>query len=243
MKRRVTQTHFGAGTPHKNYPNKLTPSQHTHTHNMRLATEACLQQSVNFLWQQYCYERKLYMCIPINVYDMITTWYNFSFLFKLSVLLMKWMMYVCKQHYKLYIFTIYGIWNTAIIDHTYNSLVEKSWSTQKYYEKIRFINIFVTCFCAVDKSFYFTWLTIHIRITNSRLRLQFVDDCCVWFLGAWGAPTTMNSIWQRQHTNKQTDRQTNIQTMNTIYATSLSFVQNNCLHCFLYELFSMCSRC
>lgn len=117
---------------------------------------------------------------------------------------------VCKQHYKLYIFTIYGIWNNAIIDHTYNSLVEKSWSTQKYYEKIRFINIFVTCFCAVDKSFYFTWLTIHIRITNSRLRLRFVDDCCVWFLGAWGAPTTMNSIWQRQQTktNRQTDKYT-----------------------------------
>lgn len=63
------------------------------------------------------------MCIPINVYDMITTWYIFSFLFKLSVLLMKWMMYVSSIIN--YIFTIYGIWNNAIIDHTYNSLVEK----------------------------------------------------------------------------------------------------------------------
>lgn len=92
------------------------------THNMRLAA-ANLQQCVKFLWQQYCYERILYMCIPINVYDMITTWYNFSFLFKLSVLLMKWMMYVSSIIN--YIFTMYGIWNNAIIDHTYNSLVEK----------------------------------------------------------------------------------------------------------------------
>lgn len=36
---------------------------------------------------------------------------------------MKWMMYVSSIIN--YIFTIYGIWNNAIIDHTYNSLVEK----------------------------------------------------------------------------------------------------------------------
>lgn len=74
--------------------------------------------------------------------------------------------------------------------------------------------IFVTCFSAVDKSFYFTWLTIHIRITNSDYDYDYdydllthVDACCVWFFGAGDAP--MNSIWQRQQTKiKQTDRQT-----------------------------------
>lgn len=118
-----------------------------------------------------------------------------------------------RQHYKLYIFIYthiqYGIWNNAIIDHTFNSLVEKVDQHKTLWE-IRFINIFVTCFCAVDKSFYFTWLTIHIRITNSDYDYDYdllthVDACCVWLFGTGDAP--MNSIWQRQQTNKQTDRQ------------------------------------
>lgn len=71
-------THFGAGTPSKKTPQhtkKLTPTQtlkHTYyTLDTRHAA-AILQHCVTFLWQKYENEKEknyIYMCIPINVYD------------------------------------------------------------------------------------------------------------------------------------------------------------------------------
>lgn len=127
---------------------KLTPTQtlkHTYyTLDTRHAA-AILQHCVTFLWQKYENEKErnyIYMCIPINVYD-ITNWYNFSFLFKLSVLLLKWSVCISSIKNYIYIHTyIYGIWNNAIIDHTYNSLVEKVDQHKNLWE-IRFINIYL----------------------------------------------------------------------------------------------------
>lgn len=86
---------------------------------------------------------------------------------------------------------------------------KKSWKIYKY--------IFVTCFYAVDNSFYFTWLTIHI-----------VDACCVCFwLMSEGAE-------KKQYLAKATNQTTNKQTLETKQATySSSFV-----HTIVYTLCS-----